>query len=476
MADFGISAAGAYLPLLRIDRKSIGQALQSVGLGGRSKGSRTVANWDEDPVTMAVEAARSLACPTPPESIVFASTSGPFFERSHAALVIEALAFPDGCRAHDVAGSRRCAVTALLNAMLSKRSTIVTASERRPAKPGNPAHGSWGDGSAAVEVTEGGFVTLLGYASQSRDFLDFYRSQDHPEAYAAEERFVRESAIRDIIVPTINQALENAGISGTDISHVAVHEPLPRCWKAISKACGIAVHNHCDTVANAAGDLGAAHPIFGLGLALDEAKAGDRILLVGFGSGCDALVLQVEAELDRTKSAKAALQHGKLTTDYVRFLNLTNAIELDWGVRSEIEQKAQSTVLARYGRDIIGFVGGRDSKGNIQFPKSSIPVNPELNEPEIMEDVRLADVDAKILSVTADRLNFTPDPPFDFGLVQFDNGARVLMEMVDRPPNGFSVGDSVRMFLRIKSRNKRLGSRTYFWKAAPIERPVLEAE
>jgi len=75
--------------------------------------------------------------------------------------------------------------------------------------------------------------------------------------------------------------------------------------------------------------------------------------------------------------------------------------------------------------------------------------------------------------VTADRLNFTPDPPFDFGLVQFENGARVLMEMVDRPAPGFTVGDALRMRLRIKAQNARLGFRTYFWKAAPACRPQL---
>ena len=90
-----------------------------------------------------------------------------------------------------------------------------------------------------------------------------------------------------------------------------------------------------------------------------------------------------------------------------------------------------------------------------------------------MEDVRLADLEATIVSITADRLNFSPDPPFDFGLVQFENGARVLMEMVNRPADGFRVGDRVRMRLRIKAQNRRLGFRTYFWKAAPLVRPVL---
>ena len=78
-------------------------------------------------------------------------------------------------------------------------------------------------------------------------------------------------------------------------------------------------------------------------------------------------------------------------TDYVRFLSLNGALELDWGVRSEFEQKAQATVLERYGRDVLGFIGGRDAKGNVQFPKSRIPVRPDADGPEPMQDVRLAD-------------------------------------------------------------------------------------
>ena len=174
-----------------------------------------------------------------------------------------------------------------------------------------------------------------------------------------------------------------------------------------------------------------------------------------------------------TAEMAAAMAQGEPIREFTRFLNLAGAINLDWGMRAEFEQKAQATVLERVGRDMIGFIGGRDSTGNVQFPKSTIPVNPAISGPQPLEEVRLADDEATIVSVTADRLNFSPDPPFDFGLVQFDNGARVLMEMVNRPAGGFKVGDRVRMRLRIKSHNARLGFRTYFWKAAPLVRPVM---
>jgi hydroxymethylglutaryl-CoA synthase len=405
---------------------------------------------------------------------VFASTSAPFHDRLQATLVVDALAAPAETRARDVSGSRRCAVSALLDALLAPGSTLVAAGERRPGRAGSPLHVSQGDGGAAALVAEEGAARLLGWASLSHDLVDIYASREHPEPYAYEERFVRETAVSEIFAPTIRKALARAGLAAADIQHAAVHEPVAASWRDIGRATGIAAPNHASDVAAALGDLGAAHGLFAFALAAARAKPGERILLAGFGSGCDALVLEMTAPMPGAGSAEDALRQGLAFGDYVRFLSLNGALELDWGVRSEFEQKAQATVIERTGRDMIGFVGGRDAAGNVQFPKSRIPVRPDAEGPEPMQDVRLADDLARIVSVTADRLNFTPDPPFWFGLAQFDNGARVMMEFTDADARGFSVGDRVRMRLRIKSRDRRRGFRTYFWKAAPAERPLLE--
>jgi hypothetical protein len=36
------------------------------------------------------------------------------------------------------------------------------------------------------------------------------------------------------------------------------------------------------------------------------------------------------------------------------------------------------------------------------------------------------------------------------------------------------VGDPLRMRFRVKSIDRKRGFRTYFWKAVPLERPLLE--
>lgn len=469
-----IQAVGAYLPALRLDRKAAAAALRWSGANLPREGRRAVAAWDEDALTLALEAARLPDSPSDLD-VVFASTSAPFFERSHAALIVEALARPRLTRSHDVSGSRRCAASALLTALQTNRPTLIAAGEHRPTQPGSSAQLSFGDGGAAVIVGAAGGALYLGGASLAHDLTDTFSSREHPHPYPAEERFVRDVASLQIIAPAIAAACADAGVEPASISHAAVIEPVAGCYKLVASKLGMNAPNHAAELTAAAGDLGAAHPLFALALAFDRAKAGDVVLLAAFGSGCDAILFRIESAVAGAELAAAAMREGIVLDDYVRFLNLTDALDFDWGPRAEIEQKAQASVLARSGRDMIGFIGGRDRRGNVQFPKSRVPVSAEADGPEPMEDVRLADEPARIVSITADRLNYIPDPPFRFGLVQFANGARVMMEFVDIDGAGLKVGDPVRMRLRVKSFERRRGFRTYFWKAAPLLRPSLEA-
>lgn len=474
MGDRFISAVGGYLPLLRLERKVAAGALRFAGIGGRRDGRRAVAGWDEDALTLAVEAARRPAAGEPPRALVFASTSAYFADRSQAALMVDALGLPQSTRTADAGGSRRCATSALLEAIEARGEVIVVAGEKRKTQAGSAQQANFGDGGAAVRVGDRGGARYLGGASIAHDFIDSYTSRDRLIPYAYEERFVKEAGAAKLLLPGIAAALAEAGVAADRVALAAVAEPLAGTYALAARKLGLTAPNIASDLATAAGDLGAAHALFALGLAFARAKPGDIILLAGFGSGCDALLFEMVGEVEGAEVVADGLATGQPLTDYVRFLNLSGALDLAWGMRAEMGQKAQSTVLERAGRDMMGFVGGRDSLGNVQFPKSAMPVNPALDRPELLQDVRLADEVARIVAVTADRLNFTPDPPFEFGLVQFDNGARVNMEFVDRPAEGFAVGQQVRMRFRIKSSDCQRGFRTYFWKAAPSVRPQLE--
>ena len=70
-----------------------------------------------------------------------------------------------------------------------------------------------------------------------------------------------------------------------------------------------------------------------------------------------------------------------------------------------------------------------------------------------------------MLTSTADWLSYYPSPPLYVGFVQFDNGARVLLEIVDIGPEGVETG---RMVRRIKERDCQRGYNRYFWKATAV--------
>ncbi len=103
----GILGYGAYVPYNRLKRSVIGEAL---GTGG-GKGTRAVASFDEDATSMAVEAGRDLmrTVSVTPSSVVFATTSPPYLDKTNANVIHAALNLPSSVFAADMIGSARSA-------------------------------------------------------------------------------------------------------------------------------------------------------------------------------------------------------------------------------------------------------------------------------------------------------------------------------------------------------------------------------
>jgi hypothetical protein len=89
--DQGLLATTRYLPRLRLERSEVlaQHRWMAPGLRALAKGQRCMASWDEDSVTMAVEAARQVqqACPgAPAAELTLASTTLPFSDRLSCAM------------------------------------------------------------------------------------------------------------------------------------------------------------------------------------------------------------------------------------------------------------------------------------------------------------------------------------------------------------------------------------------------------
>src|SRR5882757_6353476 len=122
----GITGFGAYLPRLRLQRKAMATANAwfNPGIMGRGKGERTMANWDEDAVTMAIEAARDalpggadpIQARRKVDALYFASTTMPFADRQNAGIIASALTLSEEIHSVDITGSQRAGVSALIAA------------------------------------------------------------------------------------------------------------------------------------------------------------------------------------------------------------------------------------------------------------------------------------------------------------------------------------------------------------------------
>src|SRR5438552_18950898 len=121
MSEIGITAFGAHIPRLRLERKAIvaANAWINAGLRAYDKGARPMCNWDEDAVTLAVAAARGALSGTDRASVRAlhaASTSFPFADRQNAGVISEALNLPESIGTLDVGSSQRAGTSGLLNA------------------------------------------------------------------------------------------------------------------------------------------------------------------------------------------------------------------------------------------------------------------------------------------------------------------------------------------------------------------------
>ena len=474
--EHGLLATTRYVPRLRLERSEMlaQHRWMAPGLKGLAKGQRAIANWDEDAVTMAVAAARTLhgslqgALPVHVTELTLASTTLPFAQRLNAGIVAAAIGLPDSAALRDVGSSARAALAELAAALRrpAEGAALVVAAERRVAKPASAQEMIQGDGAAAALVGRGDVIaTLVAHQGRYADLVDHFRESGRDHDYGWEERWVRDEGYLKVAVGTLQACLADAGVGAGDVAHFVMPAPLPRVNEAVAKKLGVPASALVPTEHETTGDLGSAQPLALLDIALRVAAPGALILVAAFGSGCDALLLKRTA----APCPGPVPDAGKAETSYLKYLSFTGQVDLEWGMRAEGDNKTALTAAWRDHARAARFEGGRcNACGTVQFPKTGVCVNPACRAQGTQAGVSLADATAKVMSHTTDFLAYTPHPPFQFGHVDFEGGARVLMEFADADPSELSVGLALRMVYRVKDFDHQRGFRRYFWKATPV--------
>lgn len=480
----GILSYGVYLPKTRLQRSAIygAHAWFAPHLKALASGERATANWDEDPITMGVEAARDALDGVDRNRIAslgLASTTLPFADRLNAGIVKEALNLPDEVRAFDFAGGQRAGTSALIEMLNSAGNSLqhrlCIAAEARKTRPGSEAELAYGDAAAALVIGTGEpCARVLGTHSVTVDFVDHFRAAGVEVDYFWESRWIRDEGYTQLVGKALQSSLSAFGTAPTEISHAVIAISAPGIAQSLASKAGLRPDTVAETLTASVGDAGVAYPLLLLAATLDRARAGEKILLVSFGQGVDVVLLEATAAIDRIaqrNTVVAALARRRPEQNYLRFLFHRGQLDLERGMRAEHDQKQPGTTLYRNRKAVFALVGGRSRKtGTVQFPKSTIGVDPDDPSIGAQDDYPLAERLARIVTYTADNLTYSPDPPACYGMIDFDGGGRMIAEFADVVPADLAVGNRMRMVFRIKAVDEMRHFKRYFWKATPVDR------
>ncbi len=482
----GITSFGGYIPRSRVKRESIVQANSwfNPALRAHAKAERSMCNWDEDSLTMAVEAGRGCLAGRDRGAIaavVVASTTLPFDDRLNAGVLAHALNLSNEINTLDVTSSQRAGTSGLIQALAAlddSGETLFLATDSRRTKAGSVQELLFGDGAAALTLGKKNVLAeLVATHSLAVDFVDHYRGQNQDFDYNWEERWVRDEGYMKIIPKAVEAVLAKTGLKGEDITHFVLPCVLRGVPQKLAANLGVKAESVRDNLHSVCGETGVAHPLVMLIDALEDAKPGERVMVLGFGQGCDALIFQATDALAGYKSGhgvKAALARRHEESNYQKFATLNQLVTTEKGLRAETDNQTPLTTLYRKRDMLLGLVGGRCTKcGTAQFPKSQVCVEPECNAMHTQEDYNFADRPCKVVTWSADYLTYAVDPPTHYGMVQFDGGGRFLANFTDVDVGGVDTGMDMRMMFRIKEYDHQRGFRKYFWKAAPSETQAI---
>ncbi len=457
----GIARYGSYVPYFRLLRSAIGSG----------RGERAVASYDEDAVSMAVEAARdALRGASVPDALVFATTSPPYAEKLNAATLQAALSLPATLRSIELASAPRMGLGALLLGLdlaASGQRSLVAVADVVIGGPGGARESQGGDAAAAFVTApdDEACAVCLGRASATTEVLDAWRLPEDRFVSQWEERFGAE-VLAPVLADTVTRALHQARVEPTDLAAVIVDATNARAAVGLPRALGLKPEQVADSLAASVGRAGAAHAGLLLARALDGARAGDRILVASLADGCDAAVFEVTERIGDARPAHAVdawIESRRNDLPYNTFLKWRGILPFEPPRRPDPERPCAPPMHRHEGWK-LGFVGARCG----QCGAGNLPPQRVCSACGAVDEMRaepFADRGCSVATFTLDHLAYSLQPPVVAAVLDFEGGGRMTCELTDVDPARVAIGDELEMTFRRLYTGQ--GIHNYFWKGRP---------
>ncbi|MFC1945858.1 hydroxymethylglutaryl-CoA synthase family protein [Chloroflexota bacterium] len=469
----GIEAFGAYVPIYRLKRQEIARAWST----GAPPGEKSVANFDEDTITMAVAAAMDCLHATDIGTIdgcYFATNSSPFTEKQGAALIATALNLRREVSTIDFTDSLRCGTTAMKCAFDavkagSSNKILLVVAESRLGAPRSEFEQSCGDGAVAFLIgNERPVVVVKASYTHGDEIFDVWKGNKEEFLRTHEDRFVLTQGYFANVQEAVSKIMERQKVTNNDFAKVCIYGPDSRRHRELVKKLGFDLKTQVqDQLLNEVGNTGASLALMMLVSALEQSQPNDKILLASYGSGCDAFIFETTPEIGRVKGRlgiEGHLASKRYLASYEKYIMFRQLMVTDAGRRPYLV--SSPTVLWRDRKWVLGFSATRCLDcGRLFFPPQRVCYY--CRSKDNFEYVPLAKRQGTIYSFTKDNLAQCPDPPEVFATVHLDD-VRVFCRMTDRDPDNISIGMPVEMtFRRIHEGG---GYPNYFWKCMPMRK------
>jgi hydroxymethylglutaryl-CoA synthase len=341
--DVGIAGYGAYVPRYRLPAREVAR-VWSDAAGGLPVKQKAVAGLDEDTVTMSIEAARNALSraqvdPAEIRAVWVGSESHPYAVKPTSTIVAEAIGAAPSVQAADLefackAGSE--AMVAGIGMVGSGMGHYVLAigMDTAQGRPGDALEYTAASGGAAFLMGPGAesVAVFEGMLSHVTDTPDFWRrAYMHYPSHG--HRFTGEPAYFEHITSAARRLMEELGTQPSDYAYAVFHQPNTKFPQRAAQMLGFSPEQiKAGLLVPLIGNTYAGSSLIGLTAVLDEARPGDRVFVVSFGSGAgsDAFSLRVTEKIVQTRD------RAPFTRDYI-----ARCKEIDYATYARYRHKLQ---------------------------------------------------------------------------------------------------------------------------------------
>ncbi len=464
----GITGYGSYIPYHRLKAST---AAEAYGKRGK-KDERSVAYYDEDSITMAVEAA--LSCLKEGEEhrlngVLFATTTSPYLEKQGSATVASAVDAGRELRLADFTDSLRCGSAALLSALdtAETSSTLVTIADCRLGGADGNNETAFGDAAAAFTTgSEQVIARLLGRYSVGQDFPDTWRAAGDTFVRKWDVRYALALCYEPLIQEAVGTFLKRSGLSPADFSKVILYAHEKRHQLALGAKLGFTPEQIQDSLYPQIGNTGCAAAPLMLAGALEQAQPGDKLLYIGYGEGCDIIAFEATDAISSFRSAtslQAQISTKNSALPYGKYLKWKGMVQCEPQKRPDQERSSLPDYVRNYKKNTALYGSRCTCCGTPQFPPQRICA--KCGAWDQMEPYRFYGKDARVKTFTLDGLSLSQDSPNNLVVVEFEGGGKIMTFLVGCEASEIYVGMPVKcVFRKMFTAN---GIHTYFWKVAP---------